>query len=243
VQPAAGKATGGHPAATDAEVEGRTGLAHQVAAAHEEQRQRDRVLDRRADRREQRSRVPAPSIPVVDPYPDVPTGQVAEADIDVDPARADLEPGRLDRRLAPLPQLTTHLDVCGIQGQARLPIDVEASVMAPLEQDDHPPAVDGAVEHLKLQTLVVGVVGDLEVEHPVDGPHLQVEGAQHRLAPSPLVQLVGPERFVPDASRRNHLRWGATDEEIRRAMPGDDLIPDAASTTRAITIAAPAEQV
>ena len=85
VQPAAGKATGGHPPATDAEVEGRTGLAHQVAAAHEEQRQRDRVFDRRADRREQRSRVPAPSIPVVDPYPDVPTGQVAEADIDVDP--------------------------------------------------------------------------------------------------------------------------------------------------------------
>jgi hypothetical protein len=38
-------------------------------------------------------------------------------------------------------------------------------------------------------------------------------------------------------------RWGATDEEIRRAMPGDDLIPDAASTTRAITIAAPPEQV
>jgi len=37
-------------------------------------------------------------------------------------------------------------------------------------------------------------------------------------------------------------RWGATDEEIRRAMPGDDLIPDAASTTRAITIAAPPEQ-
>src|SRR5215218_3768523 len=38
-------------------------------------------------------------------------------------------------------------------------------------------------------------------------------------------------------------RWGATDEEVRRPMPGDDLIPDAASTTRAITIAAPAEQV
>jgi hypothetical protein len=38
-------------------------------------------------------------------------------------------------------------------------------------------------------------------------------------------------------------RWGATDAEVRRAMPGDDLIPDAASTTRAITIAAPAEQV
>ena len=38
-------------------------------------------------------------------------------------------------------------------------------------------------------------------------------------------------------------RWGATDEEARRAMPGDDLIADASSTTRAITIAAPPEQV
>ena len=38
-------------------------------------------------------------------------------------------------------------------------------------------------------------------------------------------------------------RWGAADEEVHRAMPGDDLIPDAASTTRAITIAAPPEQV
>jgi hypothetical protein len=38
-------------------------------------------------------------------------------------------------------------------------------------------------------------------------------------------------------------RWGATDEEVGRALPGDDLIPDAATTTRAITIAAPPEQV
>jgi hypothetical protein len=38
-------------------------------------------------------------------------------------------------------------------------------------------------------------------------------------------------------------RWGATDEEVHRPMPGDDLIPGAASTTRAITIAAPPEQV
>jgi hypothetical protein len=38
-------------------------------------------------------------------------------------------------------------------------------------------------------------------------------------------------------------QWGATDEEIRRAMPGDDLLPRAASTTRAISVAAPAEQV
>jgi hypothetical protein len=38
-------------------------------------------------------------------------------------------------------------------------------------------------------------------------------------------------------------RWGATNQEVHRAMPGDNLIPDAASTTRAITIAAPPEQV
>ena len=38
-------------------------------------------------------------------------------------------------------------------------------------------------------------------------------------------------------------RWGATDDEVGRAMPGDDLIPGAASTTRAIAIAAPPEQV
>jgi hypothetical protein len=40
-----------------------------------------------------------------------------------------------------------------------------------------------------------------------------------------------------------HLRWGATDEEATRAMPGDELIPDAGSATRAITIAAPAEEI
>ena len=35
-----------------------------------------------------------------------------------------------------------------------------------------------------------------------------------------------------------HTRWGATDEEVTRQMPGDDLIADAASVTRAITIRA-----
>jgi hypothetical protein len=38
-------------------------------------------------------------------------------------------------------------------------------------------------------------------------------------------------------------RWGATDQEVHRTMPGDDVIPDAASSTRAITIAVPPEQV
>jgi hypothetical protein len=31
-------------------------------------------------------------------------------------------------------------------------------------------------------------------------------------------------------------RWGATDAEVERAMPGDDVIPGAATTTRAITV-------
>lgn len=38
-------------------------------------------------------------------------------------------------------------------------------------------------------------------------------------------------------------RWGATDEEITRHMPGDDLLPDAPSATRAITIDAPARDI
>ena len=33
-----------------------------------------------------------------------------------------------------------------------------------------------------------------------------------------------------------HMRWGATDEEVARAMPGDELIPQAGSATRAISI-------
>lgn len=31
-------------------------------------------------------------------------------------------------------------------------------------------------------------------------------------------------------------RWGATDEEVARPMPGDNLLPDGKTTTRAITI-------
>jgi hypothetical protein len=39
-------------------------------------------------------------------------------------------------------------------------------------------------------------------------------------------------------------RWGAADEEVGRAMPGDDLLPGASgTTTRAVTITAPPERV
>jgi hypothetical protein len=41
-----------------------------------------------------------------------------------------------------------------------------------------------------------------------------------------------------------YLRWGATDAEIARPLPGDEIIPNAISQqTRAITIAAPVERV
>lgn len=44
--------------------------------------------------------------------------------------------------------------------------------------------------------------------------------------------------------RKWHLRWGATDEELAMALPGDDMCerPDFAFT-RAVTIAAPPEDV
>ena len=41
-----------------------------------------------------------------------------------------------------------------------------------------------------------------------------------------------------------YLRWGATDYDTRRALPGDEIIPNAVSQeTRVITIAAPIERV
>ena len=41
-----------------------------------------------------------------------------------------------------------------------------------------------------------------------------------------------------------HLRWGATEDEVRRPLPGDDLVPTPiVAATRAITIDCPSEQV
>jgi hypothetical protein len=40
------------------------------------------------------------------------------------------------------------------------------------------------------------------------------------------------------------LHWGCTDDELRRALPGDDLVPDPlAVVTRSVSIAAPAAAV
>jgi hypothetical protein len=41
-----------------------------------------------------------------------------------------------------------------------------------------------------------------------------------------------------------HLRWGATDEELSKPLPGDELVPEPAiESTRAITVNAPVEEV
>jgi hypothetical protein len=46
------------------------------------------------------------------------------------------------------------------------------------------------------------------------------------------------------ATRRWHQHWGASDQEITKPLPGDDLIPEARlDSTHAITIQAPAERV
>jgi hypothetical protein len=40
------------------------------------------------------------------------------------------------------------------------------------------------------------------------------------------------------------LRWGATDDEIKRAMPGDDIVSETSfNATRAVTIHAPVENI
>jgi uncharacterized protein YndB with AHSA1/START domain len=41
-----------------------------------------------------------------------------------------------------------------------------------------------------------------------------------------------------------HLSWGATDEDVRKSLPGDELVPHPTlESTRAVTIRAPAEEV
>jgi hypothetical protein len=62
--------------------------------------------------------MPATTIAIVDAQPKDPAGLVGEADLDVDPVRTDLEPGRVDRCLQPVAELTSDLGDCRVQGQA-----------------------------------------------------------------------------------------------------------------------------
>jgi hypothetical protein len=65
-----------------------------------------------------------------------------------------------------------------------------------------------------------------------------------RHASAMALALAGGSLTVLVGTRRWHQHWGATDEEIGRPLPGDDLIPDSKlDSTQAITINAPAEQI
>jgi hypothetical protein len=58
------------------------------------------------------------------------------------------------------------------------------------------------------------------------------------------IVLAGGSLAALAATRRWHQHWGATDEEIARPLPGDDLIPNSKlDSTHAITIHAPAERI
>jgi len=50
--------------------------------------------------------------------------------------------------------------------------------------------------------------------------------------------------FYPVFIRPWQLRWGATDAEIKHAMPGDDIVREPSfNATRAVTIHASAENI
>ena len=58
------------------------------------------------------------------------------------------------------------------------------------------------------------------------------------------IVLAGGSLAVLAATRRWHQHWGATDEEVARPLPGDDLIADSKlDSTHAITVRAPAERI
>jgi hypothetical protein len=65
-----------------------------------------------------------------------------------------------------------------------------------------------------------------------------------RHAAAAALALAGGSLAVLVGTRRWHQHWGATDEEITRPLPGDDLIPDPRlDSTQAITVRAPAERI
>jgi hypothetical protein len=70
-------------------------------------------------------------------------------------------------------------------------------------------------------------------------------GTDRRIGHAILDALSGLPLFATAPLYRHwHLRWGATDDEARAPMPGDDIVPKASfNATRAITIEAPPELV
>src|SRR5215211_8810779 len=69
------------------------------------------------------------------------------------------------------------------------------------------------------------------------------EGPARLLRPLAIVGAAFPWAYA-FAIRPWHLRWGATDEELGKPLPGDELVPHPGiESTRAITVNAPVEQV
>jgi hypothetical protein len=68
---------------------------------------------------------------------------------------------------------------------------------------------------------------------------------KRRIGPAILDALSSLPLFATAPLYRHwHLRWGATDEEVRGSMPGDEIVPNPSfDATRAITIDAPPELV
>lgn len=114
--------------------------------------------------------------------------------------------------------------------------------------DGRPVATRGsAVWHLPDGDLTYGVLEfaeDAIEPNPTLGGGLRARPAGGVLdavggAAAIAVMLLGSPLF-----RGRYNRWGATEEECRATMPGDELVPDPVLTsTRAITIAAPPEAV
>lgn len=69
------------------------------------------------------------------------------------------------------------------------------------------------------------------------------EGLARLLRPLAILGAVLPWAYA-FVVRPWHLRWGATDEEVGKPLPGDELVPNPAiESTRAITVHAPVEEV
>ena len=98
----------------------------------------------------------------------------------VNAAGRDLETRGADSCLDPRSDAATDLVTIGIKVEPRLPIAIGAIIVAPRQQHSHPAAVYLVIEDLHLEAGVVGIVGDLKVQHSVDDIHSQVEWAQQR---------------------------------------------------------------
>ena len=102
----------------------------------------------------------------------------------------------------------------------------------------------GALDVLRAFGVVLGPVAllDLAVGACVASTARAV--ANRRRPPVTAVSGSAAAALYAAAGRSRMLSWGATAEESRAPLPGDELVPDPGSqSTRAVTIEAPVEEV